>query len=111
MAGMILGAAIGVGATLGIRGGDSTTKRTAPEIVKALLATECEADPSYRTIFIAPVRANDGDWYTGCVSLLGSPPKSFFNCYRVKADTLEVIQMAGGPEGQACATLSGWPKP
>lgn len=111
----VVGGVIGSGVTLLVRGGDSTTKRTAPEIVKALLATECGEPPdgTLPTFLIAPVRANDGDWYTGCRRLFGDQSGSHWlaYCYRVNPDTLEVTGLPDGVEVPACATLPDWPKP
>jgi hypothetical protein len=125
LAGAILGGAIGIAVTLLVRGGDNTTKRTAPDIVKALRASEGEwctdkevdtptagGFTSYR--LYSPVRANSGDWYTGCsVLAIGPIHGEFSYCFRVKPETLEVVMLQNEPRNVTapCESYPGWPNP
>jgi hypothetical protein len=110
----IIGGVIGSGVTLLVRGGDSATKRTAPEIVKALRLIGCEdLSETFHPSVSSPIRSSGGDWYAQCTYdfVKDGKPDPAYSCYRVKAETLEVIFLEGGPEGRPCATLPGWPKP
>ena len=104
------------------------TRRTAPEIVKALLVANCGDLGVNKAVMIAPVRSFSGDWFAGCTYRLATEGADgskgsliLHDCYHVKADTLEVVSIPPTNPGidrtdpstqstERCEDRRGWPQ-